>query len=213
MTVQHREGVKHGNADGLSRIPTELQCPGLSTEVELSNLPCKGCEYCAKAHRQWSGFAEEVDYVVLFASKVTPAPEVRMVQGQANSRGQELDEIHVSRVMILVADGNVIVSPDTGEMSIRVIHGVGLMKYAVFEICESHSKDPELRWLVKGLKGEGDPPQGEIFKSTPHAKFYRNRGMRVLSCVMTFRPRNTKVPSRLGKKSNRVTIGTGWGGC
>ncbi|VDI20677.1 Hypothetical predicted protein [Mytilus galloprovincialis] len=99
---------------------TELPCPGFSTEVELSNLPCKGCKYCAKAHRQWSGFAEEVDYVVPLATKVIPAPEVMMVQGQANSRGQDLDEIHVSRVMILVADGNVVVSPDTGEMSICV---------------------------------------------------------------------------------------------
>ena len=121
MTVQHRQGVKHGNADGLSRIPTELPCPGFSTEMELSNLPCKGCKYCAKAHRQWSGFAEEVDYVVPLATKVIPAPEVMMVQGQANSRGQDLDEIHVSRVMIIVAEGNVIISSDTGEMSIRVI--------------------------------------------------------------------------------------------
>ncbi|CAC5417077.1 CXXC1 [Mytilus coruscus] len=77
--------------------------------------------------------------------------------------------------MILVADGNVIVSPETGEMSIQVVqdeYGVGLGKYAVDEICESQGKDPELKWLVKGLKGEGDPPQGEIFRSSPHAKFY-----------------------------------------
>ncbi|CAC5379372.1 TRPT1 [Mytilus coruscus] len=134
------------DTDGQKQIPTELPCPGLSTEVELSDLPCKGCKYCAKAHRQWSGFAEDEDYVVPLASKVTPKPEVRRVQSQASSRGQDLDEIHVSRVMILVADGNVIVSPDTGEMSIQVVqdeYGVGLGKYAEDEICESQGKDPE----------------------------------------------------------------------
>ncbi|CAC5377722.1 unnamed protein product [Mytilus coruscus] len=139
MTVQHRQGVKHGNADGLSRIPAELPCPGFSTEV-------------------------------------APKPEVWRVQGQASSRGQDLDEIHVSRVMILVADGNVIFfSRYRGEMSIQVVqdeYGVGLGKYAVDEICESQGKDPELKWLVKGLKGEGDLSQGEIFRSSPHAKFY-----------------------------------------
>ncbi|CAC5376396.1 unnamed protein product [Mytilus coruscus] len=143
----------------LSRIPTELLCPGFSTEVELSDLPCKGCKYCAKAHRQWSGFAEDVDYVVPLASKVTPKSEVRRVQGQASSRGQDLDEIHVSRVMILVADGNVIVSPDTGEMSIQVIqdeYGVGLGKYAVDEIFESQGKDPELKWLEKKRLEQGN---------------------------------------------------------
>ena len=65
MTVLHRPGIKHGNADGLSRIPDEYDfCDCYRAGSELSTLPCGGCRYCSRAQQQWSRFNEDVDYVV-----------------------------------------------------------------------------------------------------------------------------------------------------
>ena len=65
MTVLHRPGIKHGNANGLSRIPDEYDfCDCYTAGSELSTLPCGGCRYCSRAQQQWSRFDEDVDYVV-----------------------------------------------------------------------------------------------------------------------------------------------------
>ena len=65
MTVLHRPGIKHGNADGLSRIPDEYDfCDCYRAGSDLSTLPCGGCRYCSRAQQQWSRFDEDVDYVV-----------------------------------------------------------------------------------------------------------------------------------------------------
>ena len=65
MTIQHRAGTKHSNADGLSRIPEELDsCNCYEAGKDVNALPCGGCPYCIKLHMHWSRFEEEVDYVV-----------------------------------------------------------------------------------------------------------------------------------------------------
>jgi hypothetical protein len=65
MTVQHRSGKTHSNADGLSRIPSvEPQCDCYDAGKVLSDLPCGGCKYCKRAHDQWGRFGEDVDDVV-----------------------------------------------------------------------------------------------------------------------------------------------------
>ena len=59
FSIEHRPGVKHGNADGLSRVecdPDECQCyDGVTV---LSELPCGGCDRCLKKHEQYSSFFE-----------------------------------------------------------------------------------------------------------------------------------------------------------
>ena len=90
MVVQHRAGRKHGNADGLSRIPcVEDPCSEYQEGVPVTNLPCGGCKHCAKLHRDWNRFQDEVDYAVpltarrSFALEVGRAPEeVRQIQLQ-----------------------------------------------------------------------------------------------------------------------------------
>ena len=68
MTVQHRPGNKHGNADGLSRIPDETSfCNCYQAGVDLADLPCQGCKFCTRAHQQWSRFESDVDDVVPLA--------------------------------------------------------------------------------------------------------------------------------------------------
>ena len=74
MTVVHRPGMKHGNADGMSRIPDDYSfCDCCKAGSELSQLPCKGCKYCARAHNQRSRFNEDVDDVVPLAIKTLVA--------------------------------------------------------------------------------------------------------------------------------------------
>lgn len=70
MIVQHRPGIKHANADALSRIPETLEpCPVYAYGSKLKDLPCGGCPYCTRADTQWRKFSEEVDDVVPLASR------------------------------------------------------------------------------------------------------------------------------------------------
>jgi len=69
MSVQHRPGKKHGNDDGLSRIPQEeISC------INLTGLPCGGCNYCVRADRNWSEFQEAVDDAVPLATNQKLGP-------------------------------------------------------------------------------------------------------------------------------------------
>ena len=65
MIIQHRSEKNHSNADGLSRIPDDLDaCSNYRAGVSLNDLPCGGCEFCTRARKQWATFEEEVDFVV-----------------------------------------------------------------------------------------------------------------------------------------------------
>ena len=65
MVIKHRPGKNHGNADGLSRIvEDETACPNYLSGVELTNLSCRGCKYCQKAHEAWTKFILDVDEAV-----------------------------------------------------------------------------------------------------------------------------------------------------
>ena len=72
VTVVHRSGVKHGNADGMSRIPDDVQfCDCYKAGSEPKALPCGGYKYCTRAHNQWSRFEEDVDNVPLAVKTIT----------------------------------------------------------------------------------------------------------------------------------------------
>jgi O-acetyl-ADP-ribose deacetylase (regulator of RNase III)/transposase InsO family protein len=68
MTIIHRAGKLHTNADALSRIPSqEPQCDCYRAGEFLEDLPCGGCSYCKRAHTQWARFAEDVDDILPLA--------------------------------------------------------------------------------------------------------------------------------------------------
>ncbi len=69
MTIIHRPGLKHQNADALSRVQVESACDEYRLGADLSSLPCKGCRYCQRAHQKWGDFVEKVDDVIPLASK------------------------------------------------------------------------------------------------------------------------------------------------
>ena len=63
--ILHRKGAEHQNADSLSRIRDPLKKFDCYTAgSKLENLPCGGCPYCRRAHRQWARFDEDFDDVV-----------------------------------------------------------------------------------------------------------------------------------------------------
>ncbi len=65
LVIQHRAGKKHGNADALSRRPEEVdECRNYKMGFAIDQLPCGGCTYCRRAHKNWAQFAEDVDYTV-----------------------------------------------------------------------------------------------------------------------------------------------------
>ncbi|XP_065923785.1 uncharacterized protein [Magallana gigas] len=49
MKIQYREGKKHLNADALSRIKYDNECPFYRADFKLQDLACGGCHYSAKA--------------------------------------------------------------------------------------------------------------------------------------------------------------------
>lgn len=61
--IQHRPGVKHCNADALSRNPPEPD-----HNVMLCALPCGGCPHCTRYQQQWADFRENADNVSVLGS-------------------------------------------------------------------------------------------------------------------------------------------------
>ena len=62
MVIQHRPGVKHVNADWLSRPPEGCDCYRAGSTLE--SLPCGGCPYCTRVTKQWAQFTIDVDDVL-----------------------------------------------------------------------------------------------------------------------------------------------------
>ena len=89
MDIQHRAGKKHGNADGMSRVPDPLQpCTECNTEVDPSELPCHPCKFCQRAHEQWSDFKSEVDDAIPLA-RVRYLEKRRLREERATTRDQD----------------------------------------------------------------------------------------------------------------------------
>ena len=93
FSIQHRQGNKHSNADGLSRIPERHPCDCYVAGQEVSTLPCGGCEHYVKLQRHWHHFEEDVDDVLPLSLKhlTKTAPEVQ--EETADVRIVELEDI------------------------------------------------------------------------------------------------------------------------
>lgn len=70
MAVEHRPSKKHQNADALSRIPDgEFLCENYRLGTDPESLPCGGCSYCMKVHKNWAKFTDTVDDVIQLAQR------------------------------------------------------------------------------------------------------------------------------------------------
>ncbi|CAG2220004.1 unnamed protein product [Mytilus edulis] len=94
MEIVHRPGKKHLNADGLSRIPECLEdCDCYNAGADVENLPCKGCQYCQRAHTQWSRFLNDVDDVIPLAKRQVSPLEVKIVSVEENPNNQSDESV------------------------------------------------------------------------------------------------------------------------
>ena len=94
ITIQHRPGVRHSNADGLSRIPETLpECDYYKSGREVSSLPCGGCPYCTRLNDQCGRFEEEIDYVVPLTVRQLNPPD----QCDGTVGGGHIDSNYMAR--------------------------------------------------------------------------------------------------------------------
>jgi hypothetical protein len=68
MTIVHRPGRLHNNADAMSRLPDPGDhCDCYHAGCTPEDLPCGGCTHCSNLHKQWSRFEQDVDDVIPLA--------------------------------------------------------------------------------------------------------------------------------------------------
>lgn len=61
---------RSSHVNALSRIPETLsECACFEAGISLENLPCGGCHYCTRDHKQWSRFQLDVDDVIPLSIK------------------------------------------------------------------------------------------------------------------------------------------------
>ena len=66
--IIYHKSIFHENMDSLSRIADTLQkCDCYRAGTKVEDLPCGGCAYCRRVHRQWARFNDDVDDVVPLA--------------------------------------------------------------------------------------------------------------------------------------------------
>ena len=58
FTVIYRRGIKHSNANFLSRVGESSSCDCYDGQTILADLLCSGCTDCLKKHEQWSSFLQ-----------------------------------------------------------------------------------------------------------------------------------------------------------
>lgn len=178
VSIVHRAGSAHGNADGMSRIPDELDyCNCYRAGEELSSLPCGGCNYCTRAHNQWSRFETDVDDVVPLTLRI-----VREISGIANESDlvKRTDQVQAVPAVISNTGKESELVKRTDQVPEVIIdgnsgHGLSgrvmcMLKYSRVELTEFQANDEVLSvirdWLTKNI----EPTSQELFRHSPRRK-------------------------------------------
>jgi len=175
--VLHRKGADHTNADPMSRMTPEDETCGNynlgSMERELQGLPCGGCPYCRKAHKNWSGFVQEVDDVVPL-SKLSPdkeQEEFSSVNIVTPNKDGEFKEQHEQtepagekvHAILVISDGNVFLEERKAVHNIsKVTAGGNAGLEAPVDLKDQYQKDSELDTLLKWLKSGEEPSEDQV---------------------------------------------------
>lgn len=151
MTVTHRPGKNHGNADPLSRIP-DKPCPDMKVDIGPTCLPCGGCKYCVRAHHNWSNFTNDIDDIIPLCRKKQEAPtEVYAALCTLFEKNQELtnDFCH-SRIYISFTEEDPYVVTETcAEQCLHICSTTSdrdftEIEYTAEELKEFQTIDPDL---------------------------------------------------------------------
>ena len=186
MKIVHRAGAKHLNADAMSRLPDEVPpCESFRPDIQPSDLPCGGCPYCTRAHRQWAGFLEEVDDVVPFGKALQTS-----VDGEDREDGLELeDEVYqglrdllypepsgdpqsdtASAVPVPTAPTQPVVPPSVpvsdpagAPQAPTYNHTNWFLPYSLEQLQERQWSDPDIQPIVQWLEASQEPSPQELF--------------------------------------------------
>ena len=118
MSILHRAGKLHGNADGLSRIPDQIKyCDSYNAGINPEQLPCGGCQFCVRAHSQWSRFEEDVDNVIPLSVRSLKT-SAENIQGYTSEQMRELQKNDPDiQQLITWKEGNI--EPKDNEMMLQ----------------------------------------------------------------------------------------------
>ncbi|CAC5369754.1 unnamed protein product [Mytilus coruscus] len=166
MEIVHRPGKKHLNADGLSRIPDCLEdCDCYNAGAEVENLPCKGCQYCQRAHTQWSRFLNDVDDVIPLAKRQVSPLEVKIAIVEENQTTQSEESFNSSiqglkASSFSVADSN---EHDMTEPNIEgdAIYTNWMQNYSPHHLRQLQLQDSDLFPLIEWIESQYDHSDAE----------------------------------------------------
>ncbi len=173
MEIQHRPGKKHCNADALSRIPEyETVCPNYRLGLDIKQLPCGGCNYCARAHKNWSPFEEEVDYAVPLADGKSSRVEgsTRRVNWSSADGMVVDDRLIISQLDIICQEDQItVVGPDES-----LLRSINLTNDALStgDTVKDQKKDPDLKVLRDWLINQSIPAPQDLQLASPAEKYY-----------------------------------------
>ena len=130
MTIKHRPGKQHANADVLSRLQTDTPCPEMSIFVKPENLPCGGCKHCLRVHEKWQEFVT-IDNTIPLAT----VPEKTFPSDRIETSGA------------LLANS----TPSVNVTSVESSDGYGV-QYTADQLSKEQLQDSDLQLILHWLK-------------------------------------------------------------
>ena len=151
MTLKHRAGTLHVNADALSRPTGEEICP------DLKDLPCGGCSHCEKIQNKWKSFEENIDDTTSLATsflKITRVTSTIMEPDQSLEIEWPKETMpHIRQI--------------TPSPTNSILENKKLVQTA-------QQKDKKLTFLYEWLTTNKEPDDGVLKLAGPDEKFYYN---------------------------------------
>ena len=175
MEIIHRKGIHHANADALSRIPDlATVCDCYHSWVKPEDLPCGGCFFCTRAHKEWARFEDEVEDVVPLS--------VKHVLATPSSNQYTLVHGGLQLVRRAVLDPDV----DKGASSDEWVVWTS-SKYSSDQLRDRQRQDSDVYPLVDWVENQRTPSQAEYQLCSPATKFFwTNSALLVVHCGVLY---------------------------
>lgn len=144
--IEHRSGVKHGNADGMSRCPNPWDC----TCKNFESLRCGPCKKCLRKTELMNGELPDVQHDV---ESESPAPK--------NEESENCEDLE---------------DPDRGSPQIRItrqdLRSRWPLKTTLSDVKKHQQEDPDIgpvyRWCKEGTR----PGGSDVSKLSPASRHY-----------------------------------------
>ena len=186
FTLKYRPGIKHVNADALSRrnINENTNCDEYDPTLPLQNLPCGGCRYCSRIHNQWGNFLENVDDTAELGEKETlfkHIPKIRKVNVKPNENRYNLENTwfpneikeEISNCDSLKYKGSLDIWHSRDKDSPKInIRNVSVESLELNSIREHQKTDPKLKSLYAWLTNQTEIEEAVLSLADKEEKFY-----------------------------------------